>query len=412
MGAPDREPRRRRMAAAAGAALALHAALLALVVPRPGAGTAAGEPPAGEALREDGYELAAIALIDEAPPGPLREAVLGEADEVGQGATHPYPNAPTDAPGVRAAAAGGGAPGADAVTGRTDRDTRSAQIWNDDARIRAARVDTGRRAASDEAITRDPDRGFEHMRSRPGRARTGDPAPQAGVDDGGQVAALAPPERDWLDADPLFDAPERRARAASGAPQAGHRRPLVERGAPAVDAHRRGIPGDRADSAARSAERDPGAYERTRASGGGGQGAGAGAPGQRPGTSPRRGGTGTAATRAPAAPGAADRSVRARRQTPYFRDMYRSVDRELRFPRERALALDQGEVVVTFTLTGTGELRDLRVTRSSGFDDFDREAERAFRAAAPFGAPPASLVRGARELRVRAPYKFSNPMIR
>jgi TonB family protein len=92
--------------------------------------------------------------------------------------------------------------------------------------------------------------------------------------------------------------------------------------------------------------------------------------------------------------------------------MYRRIDKELRFPKKLALALEQGDLVLSFHLDKKGRVRSLKVAKGSGFAEFDTEAVRAFRAAAPFGAVPDALLRSRDRLQVVAPYYFRNPLIR
>jgi len=50
--------------------------------------------------------------------------------------------------------------------------------------------------------------------------------------------------------------------------------------------------------------------------------------------------------------------------------------------------------------------------KSSGFDQFDDELQRALRVAAPFGPVPVALRGRSDRVGVTAPYKFSSPLIR
>ncbi len=78
------------------------------------------------------------------------------------------------------------------------------------------------------------------------------------------------------------------------------------------------------------------------------------------------------------------------------------------FPRERALYMQQGEIVIEWTVDRGGAIRGPRVVRPSGVPPFDRNVLAGFRrAAARFPAPPATI---RLPLRIRAPYRFNNPM--
>lgn len=92
--------------------------------------------------------------------------------------------------------------------------------------------------------------------------------------------------------------------------------------------------------------------------------------------------------------------------------MYQRIDSIVKFPRHLALGLEQGEVVVTFTLFANGSIGDVRLLKSSGFYEFDDELTRALRVAAPFGPVPTALRGHADRVGVTAPYKFKNPLIR
>jgi len=78
------------------------------------------------------------------------------------------------------------------------------------------------------------------------------------------------------------------------------------------------------------------------------------------------------------------------------------------FPRERAMYMQQGEIVLEWTIDRQGGVRDFRVVRASRVPVFDRNVVAGFRrAAARFPAPPATVPM---PLRIRAPFRFDNPM--
>jgi periplasmic protein TonB len=185
---------------------------------------------------------------------------------------------------------------------------------------------------------------------------------------------------------------------------------MAGRGAPATEAPRRGPAADPIDAAGYSNAARPSALELSRPRAGGADdgvrgpgGAGLVARSSSP--------AGSGASRR-AVPRGESASIRAERSDPYFRRMYQRIDREVRYPRDLALALEQGEVTVELTLDEAGRIAALAVTRPSGFAAFDREIVRAMRAAGPFGPPPVALRGRASSLRVEAPYMFSNPLVR
>ncbi|MBW2735663.1 MAG: TonB family protein [Deltaproteobacteria bacterium] len=98
------------------------------------------------------------------------------------------------------------------------------------------------------------------------------------------------------------------------------------------------------------------------------------------------------------------------RYVAYFRKVYAKIQPRWRFPKKLELRLEQGEVLLEFVVASDGSLRALSVRRSSGHGAFDRNALDAVRAAAPFDPIPAHLA--ARELRILAPFEFSNPLVR
>jgi TonB family protein len=362
--------------------------------------------------------LAGVVLIDEDLLGPLLAASPGPADQAGFQLAHPLPSASVDLPGTRAAGRGGGAAGGlPSFTGRRDRDQLRSQIWNGLQRYQVPHQRNADKSSTPEALARLPKTGFDARQSRATRARDGAPAAQrgqAGADGtGGRVAEA---DQDWRDSDPRLDTGPTAHHAArqDGSTSPGEVRPLVDRGAAAVETERiAAVARDDASASAASSELDPMPLELTAASAGGrdsgvrgeraGQGAVPGAP---------RADSGTAATRADLAPGSGTPALRAQRQDPYFRRMYERLDSIVVYPPKRALALDQGEVIVAFTLFANGSIGDIRVLKSSGFDEFDDELTRAIRVAAPFGPVPLSLRGRSDRVGVTAPYKFSSPLIR
>jgi TonB family protein len=90
----------------------------------------------------------------------------------------------------------------------------------------------------------------------------------------------------------------------------------------------------------------------------------------------------------------------------YELEIRRRVARVLRFPPRLALQLEQGESIVAFTLGPDGRVQgDVRLIKSAGFEEFDREAKSAVLRAAPF--PPAGHLTS---FCLRVP--FENPVVR
>lgn len=372
-----------------------------------------GDPPA------DSSAVAAIAeveLWDDGQVGARVPAVDGAGDELSTGDTHPFPNADVDMPGVRRAARGGGSVGGtESVTGRVDTSSARAQMWNHPDRYRLARSKNAANASTPESIIREPAHGISDRRER-ALARTGEKVSSDGRLDGAGSAepSSGVPSRDWTDADPepMLDDPRAVARSTVGSTRSSRGSKLTEVGARATESRNRGIARDSIETAAASNERAPAPIELSVPSAGGKADRGVRGSSRQSGASRTGSGTGTAATRASVRRGKGKISVRAHRQNAYFRRLYQRVDKRLRFPKDLALALEQGTVVVRFTLHKNGSIADVSVSKSSGFKEFDHAFTRALRTAAPFGHVPASLRGAADEITVKAPYTFSNPMIR
>jgi TonB family protein len=374
-----------------------------------------------EAMVIDVADLAEVALIDESELGPLLEARTGPADQNGTDDSHPFPLADVDLPGVLAAGRGGGADqaGADSFTGRRDRDTLRAQFWTDPSRylVPHRRTDDVRSSASPEWLARRTESGYGDREPRR-RARDGAPMTVAGTagatGTGGQADES---DRVWREADPRFDGGRAPllAQGIPGATRPGERL-MVETGAPATEAERVGALRDPVDAASASNARTTGPLELSRPSSGGrAQEGGVDRARDAAGPladSPNRG-AGTAASTARLALGRGRESLRAARTDPYFRRFFERLDREIRFPRELALALEQGEVVVTFNLSvADGVIGQLQVVKSSGFAEFDTELRRALAAVGPLGPVPRALRGRSDRLVVTAPYAFKSPLIR
>jgi len=78
------------------------------------------------------------------------------------------------------------------------------------------------------------------------------------------------------------------------------------------------------------------------------------------------------------------------------------------FPRDRAMFMQQGEIVIEWTIERDGTAGQPRVVRPSGVPPFDRNVLAGFRrAAARFPPPPSTMPL---PMRIQAPYRFANPM--
>lgn len=414
---PGPRQSRRRGLVALAAAIGLHLLVLPLAEVHLGAAARPTLPAATSptALPVTDDALAAVTLIDEAPPSAELLVVPGAGDELHWGPGHPMPSI-VDASGRRAAALGGiGAGGPESAGDRRYREQGQTEVWNGVRGYRNPRDGADREASSDEWISRAPERGYDDQtRVRRRKARAGEERGARGADDG--VGERSDGDRGtparWATADPVFDRGARKRIDARSpgevAPAAS--RAMTEDGARSSDTGQRGAERDdrRASAASTARHRDP--IDLPSPAAGGRDRDLRGDPtklGNAPGWG---GGTGTAAN-ASADKGARG-AVEAWRGDPYFRTMYRRVDKHVRYPEELALRLEQGHLVVRFELSADGRIAGIAVIKPSGFEDFDREVVRAIRAAAPFGAVPPSILRGKTRIRVEAPYTFRNPLIR
>ena len=370
----------------------------------------------------DVSDLAEVALVDESVLGALLEPRTGPADQTGtDDSSHPNPSAAIDLPGVRAAGRGGGADaaGADSYTGRRDPDTLRVQFWSDPSRylVPHRRSGEARTAASPEWLARRPDSGYGDREARR-RARDGAPVSVAGTAGAtGTGGNSDQAERAWRDADPRFDGARAPllAQEVPGAARAG-KKLMVETGAAAAEAERVAALRDPVDSASASNARTTGPLELSRPSSGG-RARDGGVDRAREGAGPladsAHRGDGTASSTSRLAVGRGREALRAARTDPYFRRLYERLDREVVFPRELALALEQGEVVVTFSLSvDDGAIGQLQVVKSSGFSEFDQELKRALAAVGRLGPVPRALRGRSGRLLVTAPYAFKSPLIR
>lgn len=93
----------------------------------------------------------------------------------------------------------------------------------------------------------------------------------------------------------------------------------------------------------------------------------------------------------------------------YLDRVRRLVQRQMRLDRARAIAGDMGWVIVRYVIERDGTLGDVRILRSSGIAEFDRDALAAVRRAAPFAPIPEAL--GIPRLVVQGTLKYNNPVV-
>lgn len=93
----------------------------------------------------------------------------------------------------------------------------------------------------------------------------------------------------------------------------------------------------------------------------------------------------------------------------YFRRVHAKIQPLWSFPKSLEVLLEQGDVIVEFTILSDGQIRDLRIRKSSGFPHFDQNVVAAVLKAAPFGPIPPGL---GPSVKVIAPFEFQNPLVR
>jgi protein TonB len=93
----------------------------------------------------------------------------------------------------------------------------------------------------------------------------------------------------------------------------------------------------------------------------------------------------------------------------YVSRVKEKVDPLWEFPRDLALRLEQGDLLVSFTIQRDGRLKDLRLIKRSGFPAFDKNVLSAIKKAAPFDPLPPTF---GPELHVTAPFAGGSPAIR
>jgi hypothetical protein len=144
-----------------------------------------------------------------------------------------------------------------------------------------------------------------------------------------------------------------------------------------------------------------------------GEGRGGVGGGGAPGSGGGVGEGGRSAAYGPGGGGRGALDTRDRRYRTWFLELSRRVNANLVFPRDRMLAMDQGTSIYVLVFNRDGSLAGHpRLVRSSGFDDLDDAALTALTSAVPYPALPEDLAPDLRQLRVRFPVEFSNPMVR
>ena len=206
---------------------------------------------------------------------------------------------------------------------------------------------------------------------------------------------------------------------ADGQPGADHRnaaaselaRPDVARGDPSVPSDAAGEPRDTVDSHQQVAAKAQSLVDSSAAGG---------VPGEGPGGAkgiglPGSGGVdGPGSRSAPMGhgPGSYGASAVDPRMVAYKRRIKARLDPYWAnaFPRWAIADLRQGRVAVAFEILANGRVQNVRVTRPSGIDEFDRNCVAAILRASPFEPIPMEL--GVRSIRWEISFDVSNPVVR
>jgi TonB family protein len=339
----------------------------------------------------------------EVPPPPPEGPVLPPADQANRD-RHPAALA-AGLPGERRAPAPdtGAGPGRRLpVAFRTDSSTLRARLTDGSEQYQPPRERTGRRSSSPQAIRQEPRVGVGDS------ARSGQVMPTHAVP---ATELPSNPEEQPEVAPPLAretqlpDTAGEQARRGDG--------PLdAERGRRFFDVAAPGPVRDDAASRAASDETQPGMIDYTAVAARGPEdGLSGKGLGSMPGLSSTRL-TGTAASDdgwprpRPAPIGDIGEGTSERQFAREYLEIRRRVARVLRFPKRLALLLEQGEAIVQFMVERDGRVwGDVKLLKSAGFEEFDREALEVVRRAAPFPQLPQRLL-----VRMRVP--FENPIVR
>ncbi len=315
-------------------------------------------------------------------------------------ARSPLPRRATPSPGVSRFLASG-----------TGRIRRRAPLARHEARTGAPSPHPGHRAPQPLSEFGDARR----SRPRPGPRRgTSSPPVRAALEETSwrEVHRGAPRARPGTEEGPRLGLAEPQGRTASPRSAVAHGRPPLPRGPAATLAPPGRRPSDRSDARRLADPRLTGSMAdasraRTTIRGtGSGQG-----PGRR---RPGPGGVGRGAGRARAALGEGDGTAiwKSPAYWRWYREQRARVERAVRFPRARALALDQGTTLLKLWVRRDGSLSSPpRLLRSSGFEDLDAEALAAVQRVLPFAPLPADLAPEQEQVAILLSVEFSNPMV-
>ena len=355
--------------------------------------------------------LPAAAVPEPQPPEPPAASDAPASDSSAQAV--PLPGAQTHR--APAPDSGAGAGRQSDVAWRRDRSTLRDHLANGADRYQPAHSRVATAAASPQADRREPIIGLGDA-PRAARAASAPVATSLGLLDadarlrGGDTASPG--------------AVEAQAQAATSGPPGAVAQPLdregpldTAQGTRAFDVARRAPAADDREIREASAELHPSVTDLSApaAPGAGNEGHGrapvpgpAARPAVRPASAPSLpghlgppGGTGAG-------------SARERAHAHYESEIRARVSRALVFPRSLAVRLLLGETMLSFVVAADGRLDGpIAVTKSAGYEEFDRAAIEAVRRAAPFPPLPPEVAHETQQARSFAlRVTFSNPVIR
>jgi protein TonB len=283
---------------------------------------------------------------------------------------------------------------------RRDSSTLRSHLTNGSDFDQPERERTARSSSSPQAVRLEPQVGIGDS------ARTTVPAPLPAA----PPTELSPAVRDEQDVVPPLARETHIPDDIGPEPMRGEGPLDAERGRRSFDVPPDGPPRDDVRARAAATETQPGLVDYTTASARGPEDGTAGkGVGVDPGASSHRV-SGTAPSAAgwprPAPIGEIGEGSSERQFGREYLEIRRKVAQVLRFPKRLALLLEQGEAIVQFMVDRDGRVwGDVKLLKSAGFEEFDREALEVVRRAAPFPQLRQRLL-----VRMRVP--FENPVVR
>ena len=92
----------------------------------------------------------------------------------------------------------------------------------------------------------------------------------------------------------------------------------------------------------------------------------------------------------------------------YFNSLEKQIEGVWHYPKEAQLRGEHGNLNLIFTISSNGDLKNVKILRSSGYSSLDNEAVRAIRVASPYHPFPKSWG-GLERLNIRASFEYLSP---